>query len=88
MSKFHSDHYESESIEPIDLMINNKLDFVRSSIIKYAFRAGKKVGQEVLDIKKIIDYAVLLAIQEGIDIQRDDIHELINYRFDWKEKRK
>jgi hypothetical protein len=87
-SKFHSSHYESDSIEPIEFIISNKLDMCRSSIIKYAFRAGKKEGQEVLDIKKIIDYALLLAMQDGIEVTKEDVIELVNYRFNWIENRK
>lgn len=84
---FHSSHYESDSIEPIEFMMSNKLDFCRSSIVKYAFRAGKKNGQETLDIKKIIDYALLLAIQENIPFTKDDAQDIIDYRFDWSDKR-
>lgn len=65
--------------------MSNKLDFTRASIVKYAHRAGLKKSQELLDIKKIIDYAMLLAFQEGIEIDRDDIKELIDYRFNWKQ---
>lgn len=86
--EFHSSHYESDSIEPIEFMMSNKLDFCRASIIKYAFRAGKKKGQESLDIKKIIDYAILLSIQEGIDFTKEDAQSIIDYRFNWKEERK
>lgn len=82
---FHSSHYHAEGIEPIEYISSNKLDFNRGSIIKYAHRAGDKAGQERLDIKKIIDYAMLLAFQEGIDIEREDIKELVDYRFNWKE---
>lgn len=84
--KFHSAHYESDGIEVIEYISSNKLDFNRASIIKYADRCGKKQGQEKLDIRKIIDYAMLLAFQEGIDISRDEIHQLVDYRFNWKEK--
>lgn len=84
---FHSSHYESNGIEVIEYISSNKLDFNRASIIKYADRCGKKQGQEKLDIKKIIDYAMLLAFQEGIEITREDIHNLVDYRFDWKGKK-
>ncbi|MGL5713817.1 MAG: DUF3310 domain-containing protein [Paraclostridium sp.] len=85
--EFHSSHYESESIEPIEFMMSNKMDFCRASIVKYAFRAGKKEGQESLDIKKIIDYALLLATQEGIEFTKEDAQSIIDYRFSWKEGR-
>lgn len=84
---FHSSHYESDAIEPIEFMMSNKLDFCRSSIIKYAFRAGKKEGQETLDITKIIDYALLLAQQEDIPFTKEDAQKIIDYRFNWKEAR-
>lgn len=86
--EFHSSHYESDSIEPIEFMMSNKMDFCRASIVKYAFRAGKKEGQETLDIKKIIDYAILLAMQEGINFTKEDAQSIIDYRFNWKEERK
>lgn len=86
--EFHSSHYESDSIEPIEFMMSNKMDFCRASIVKYAFRAGKKKGQESLDIKKIIDYAILLAMQEGIDFTYQDAKDIIDYRFEWEGKRK
>lgn len=85
--KFHSSHYESKGIECIELITSNKLDFCRSSIIKYAFRAGNKEGQGKLDIKKIIDYALLLALQEDIEFSKEDAQSIIDYRFGWKESR-
>lgn len=87
-TEFHSKHYETQGIEPIEYISSNKLDFNRGSIVKYAHRAGDKEGQEILDIKKIIDYAMLLAFQEGIQINREDVIQLVNYRFDWIGKRK
>ncbi|MGL5718870.1 MAG: DUF3310 domain-containing protein [Paraclostridium sp.] len=86
--EFHSSHYESDGIECIEFITSNKLDFCRGSIIKYAFRAGDKKGQESLDIKKIIDYAILLAMQEGIDFTYQDAKDIIDYRFEWEGKRK
>ena len=84
---FHSSHYHGE-LEPIDLISSNKLDFNRASIIKYAFRAGKKSGQEKLDITKIIDYALLLALQENIELPKEEVLELIEYRYSWINSRK
>lgn len=83
---FHSSHYEG-AIEPIEFIMSNKLSFNRGNIIKYATRACKKSGQEKLDIHKIIDYAMLMAFEEGVDIDKDDIIKLVNYRFDWKKNR-
>jgi len=88
ISNFHATYYETEeqAIEPIKYISSNKLCFCRGSIVKYAHRAGDKPGQEVLDIRKIIDYAMLLAFQEGIPVTREELHKLIDYRFDWNQK--
>lgn len=86
--EFHSSHYESKTIEPIEFIMENDLDFNTGNIIKYAFRVGNKKGQEVSDIKKIIDYALLLSFQKQIPITQEEVVELINYRFNWKEERK
>ena len=86
VEEFHSSHYEGK-IEPIEFIMANKMSFNRGNIIKYATRACKKSGQEKLDIHKIIDYAMLMAFEEGVDIDKDDIIKLVNYRFDWKKIR-
>lgn len=86
VEEFHSSHYEGQ-IEPIEFIMANKMSFNRGNIIKYATRACKKSGQEKLDIHKIIDYAMLMAFEEGVDIDKDDIIKLVNYRFDWKKNR-
>lgn len=86
VEEFHSSHYEGK-IEPIEFIMANKMSFNRGNIIKYATRACKKSGQEKLDIHKIIDYAMLMAFEEGVDIDKDDIIKLVNYRFDWKKNR-
>ena len=83
---FHSSHYEGV-IEPIQFIMANKMSFNRGNIIKYATRAGKKSGQEKLDIHKIIDYAMLMAIEEGVDINEDELIDLIKYRMKWKKER-
>lgn len=86
VEEFHSSHYEGK-IEPIEFIMANNMSFNRGNIIKYATRACKKSGQEKLDIHKIIDYAMLMAFEEGVDINKDDIIKLVNYRFDWKKNR-
>lgn len=83
---FHSSHYEG-AIEPIQFIMANKMTFNRGNIIKYATRAGKKSGQEKLDIHKIIDYAMLMAIEENIELDRDELVKLIDYRMNWKKER-
>lgn len=83
--EFHSSHYESR-IEPIQYIMANKLSFNRGNIIKYATRAGKKSGQEKLDIHKIIDYAMLTAIEDGIELNEEELIDLIKYRLSWRAK--
>lgn len=85
--EFHSSHYESDSIEPISYIMGNKMSFNRGNIIKYASRVGKKENQEKLDCHKILDYMMLLAIEEGILLDKKELIDLINYRFNWKESR-
>lgn len=79
---FHSSHYEG-AIEPIQFIMANKMTFNRGNIIKYATRLGFKSGQEILDCKKIIDYALLLAHENRLKIEEEDILELVRYRFKW-----
>lgn len=86
MSKFHSSHYESNKIEPITYIMANNMSFNRGNIVKYAHRAGKKEGQQELDIKKIIDYAMLLGFENGAFPSREELIMLIDYRYDWKEE--
>lgn len=78
-----NNHYKSK-IEPLEYIIENGFDFVRGNIIKYASRAGKKEGEEKNDIKKIIDYALILAKQENINIDFDELKKVIDYRKEWK----
>lgn len=78
-----NNHYKSK-IEPLEYIIENGFDFVRGNIIKYASRAGKKKGEEKNDIKKIIDYALILAKQENINIDFDELKKVIDYRKEWK----
>lgn len=85
--KFHSTHYHTKGVEPIEFINSNELGFNEGSIVKYVTRVGKKEGQEVSDIKKIIDYSLLLAFQKGIQITREDVLDLINYRYDWRDRR-
>jgi hypothetical protein len=51
-------HYKNISIQPIEFIHANKLDFIQGSIIKYAVRFRDKNGAE--DLKKIIHYCELL----------------------------
>jgi hypothetical protein len=67
-----SDHYRCGDIEPIDLMVGQGcyLDFMIGNIIKYATRY--RIGKNLEDLKKISDYAQLLA---GIDIFKQHMNE-------------
>ena len=38
----HPQHYADYTIEPIEFIMRNDMEFWRGSIIKYASRAGKK----------------------------------------------
>lgn len=57
-------HYEQYLIEPVTFVMENKMEFWRGNIIKYASRAGSKtydgkdaVDSEVTDLRKVIRYA-------------------------------
>lgn len=50
----NSKHYQGGEVEPIDLIISQKLDFLRGSIVKYACR---NKGTNTRDMEKIKQYA-------------------------------
>ena len=50
-------HYQSYSIQPIEFIVANKLNFIQGCIIKYICRFESKNGVEDLD--KIIHYCEL-----------------------------
>lgn len=56
-----SDHYKEGGIEPLDLIIAKDMgeDFCLGNIVKYASRF--KVTKNLNDIKKVADYAYILA---------------------------
>lgn len=81
-------HYSDTGIEPIQFIIANKYGFNQGNIVKYTHRVGKKAGQEVNDVKKIIDYAILLAYEKGIELEEGDLIELIKYRTQWIKEHK
>lgn len=68
-------HYERFTIEPINFIMKNGLEFWRGNIVKYCLRAGYKsypdmdeVQSEITDLKKIIRYAEMRINQlEGKD---------------------
>ena len=60
----HPQHYADYTIEPIEFIMKNDMDFWRGNIIKYAARAGQKVydgmdvqQSEVTDLCKVMRYA-------------------------------
>ena len=52
------DHYKEMSIQPIEYIVKNNLDFLEGNVIKYITRHKTKGGVE--DIKKVIHYAELI----------------------------
>lgn len=49
-NKISPEHYKQGSIEPIDFILANKMNFLEGNIIKYVFRYKFKNGVE--DLKK------------------------------------
>lgn len=47
-------HYQSLAIQPIDYILENKLDYCEGNVIKYVTRHKNKNGAE--DIRKAIQY--------------------------------
>jgi len=64
-----SEHYKSSGVEPIDLMVSKGAieGFCVGNIIKYAARFNKTRNLE--DIKKISDYAHILA---GVELAKQE----------------
>lgn len=64
-------HYNELTVEPIEFIMLNDMEFWRGNIIKYASRAGFK-GNEIDDLYKIIRYAQFRINQiEGRKPQHD-----------------
>ncbi len=51
-------HYKDCVIQPVDYIVENKLDFLEGNVVKYITRHKLKGGIE--DIKKVIHYAELI----------------------------
>ncbi len=61
------DHYKDLSIQPIEYIIENNLDFLQGNMVKYATRHKDKGGKE--DLLKVIHYANLaIELQYGEDL--------------------
>ena len=56
-------HYTAHAIEPIDYIVENKLDFLEGNVIKYVTRYKLKNGVE--DLKKARQYLDWLIEREG-----------------------
>ena len=70
-------HYKKCSIEPVEYIHANGLDFNEGSIVKYISRHRNKNGAE--DIRKIKDYCdIILELDYGIKrtIEDDNIKDL------------
>ena len=69
-------HYARWAIEPVDMIMQNGLDFWRGNIIKYVMRAGFKKGSykttreaEIADLNKAARYIEMRINQlQGKDI--------------------
>lgn len=65
MKQVGGDHYESQTIQPWDIIIANNLDFFEGNALKYLLRHGYKNGKE--DLEKAIHY-----IQKIIEMSYGD----------------
>lgn len=85
--KERTGHYTTGEIEPFDVYKSMGMfpESCKTNILKYTMRQGKKIGQEKSDLKKIIDYAVALAVFEGVD--PEEIKRLVNNRVDLEVKK-
>ena len=63
MSQVGGNHYETKSIQPIEYIEANNLDFCEGNIIKYVTRYREKNGVE--DLKKAKWYLDRLITQLG-----------------------
>lgn len=60
-------HYMSMKMQPIQLIVGAKCDFIQGNIIKYISRYKNKNGEE--DLQKVIQYAQL-----ALDLCPEDKH--------------
>lgn len=67
----NGDHYTQGTIQPIEYIHANDMDFMTGNIIKYATRWPHK-GQALSDLRKVIHYAELLIEAEGLDRECND----------------
>lgn len=55
-------HYASQSIQPIDFILENNLGYCEGNVVKYISRHKKKNGAE--DIRKAIHYCRFILAHE------------------------
>lgn len=68
----HPDHYQSQSIEVIDIIDSFSLDFYRGNVVKYVLRSDKK-GRELEDLRKAQWYLNrLIEVKEKSDTLQKD----------------
>lgn len=61
----NSKHYQQGDVQPIDLIVAQKLPFIEGSIVKYICRYRHKgtTLQDLLKVKQYVDW--LIEIQKG-----------------------
>lgn len=60
------DHYCGRSIQPVEYIYANKLDFIQGCVVKYITRFREKGGKEdLLKIKHYIDLLIELEYGSG-----------------------
>jgi hypothetical protein len=66
LTKPDTPHYQGGSIEPIDFIAANHMDFFSGNVVKYVTRAGRKDGESRLkDLEKAKQYINWLIEMEG-----------------------
>jgi hypothetical protein len=64
-------HYTKSSIQPVDYVYANKLNFFEGNVVKYVTRHKDKNGDE--DIRKAIHYLeMILKYEYGQDVENVD----------------
>lgn len=74
MSKQVAGSHYSMEIPPVEYITRNKLDFNRGNIVKYVSRDKRKNKDE--DIKKIIDYALII-LEYDYNYTEEQINEVL-----------
>lgn len=64
------DHYKGQTIQPVEYISANELDFFEGNVVKYITRHSTKGGAK--DIRKVIHYAeMILAMEYGETYDRE-----------------